>query len=1410
MAGETPPDDLPDEETTDQVTADRVGNRRRIAKWTVGALGALLLLVAGAALLLNTPIGQRFLSDRIAAQTLPNGLNIRIGRIDGNLYGKAVLHDVVLSDTKGVFATIPRAVVDWNPRGWLANRLDIAHFAAQRGRLLRLPEFRSGDPDSPALPGFDISIDSLVIDDLTLAAGIAGPDPQRVNLRAEVQVTDRRLMLDSQGRLGPGDRYAIHLDAEPDGDNFDLALDYRGAAGGPVAAMLGSDSAWRARIAGDGTWSQWKGHVVVRRDEGRFAAFTLTNRAGMFHLLGQVRPQSLLTGTLARLAGDVVSIDARAAIDNRRFDGRYRLASRVLFIDAEGVIDLAENGVEGMDVTALSRAPLALGNLRLQNARLTGMIEGGFADLTIKHSLRAGRVDLGRIRITGLNQEGTATVQGGKWSIPVDAALARVDSGNALIDPRLVGGRVDGVVTIDGRRIASDRLRIVFPNTSADVAVLGDLARGTFRIDGMVEARQLALRNIGRANGNARIDLTIGGPSPWALTGALSARIAPISNATLANLAGPSLRLQGALALGANRPVAFNRMRIEGAKLSATLTGRVEGGRTTLAGTGSQADYGPFTIEATIAADGPRATLVFANPLPAAGLADVRIALAPSEEGFDIETSGQSLLGPFDGALGLIMPAGEPARIDIRRLTFSDTTATGALTLNDGALSGNLDLSGGGLDGTIALAPRDGGQALDVALRARDANFGGETPIGIRRATIRAQGVLADGRSNFTGNVRGAGLSYGSLFLGRFAAQGQITDGVGHVDASIAGRRSSTFALDLNGDVAPQRIALAARGELGGRKITMPRRAVLTELEDGGWRLAPTQVSYGDGDLLANGRFGGNALQLTLKLDRMPLSLLDLVMSDIGVGGTASGIVNYAQEGGAPPQADVRVKVDDLTRSGLVLTSMPVDLALVAELSADALSARAIFRNQDIQRGRLQMRVTDLPAGEDIAARIRAGRLNAQLRYQGAAESLWRLVAVEAFDMTGPVSIAADATGSLADPQVRGSVTSNGLRVRSSLSGTDIRNVRLRGTFAGSRLALTSFSGTADNGGAVTGSGIVDLAGLGERVQGRFLQVRGPTLDVRVAARNAHLLDANGLSATVTGPLRIVSDGLGGTIAGRVRVNQASWRLGTTSDARRLPRIATREINTPSDIGPANTTRGTWRYLINAQADSRIDVRGLGLDSEWGADIILRGTTEDPRIGGEAQVVRGTYSFAGTRFELTRGIISFDETAPIDPRLDIVADTQANGTEVEVRVTGNAMEPEVTFSSTPALPEEEILARLLFGGSITSLSATDALQLGAAVASLRGGGGLDPINQLRSAIGLDRLRIVPADPTINRETGVALGKNIGRRFYAELITDGRGYSATELEFRVTSWLSLLASVSTVGRQSALVEVSRDY
>ncbi|MDQ3139812.1 MAG: translocation/assembly module TamB, partial [Pseudomonadota bacterium] len=220
---------------------------------------------------------------------------------------------------------------------------------------------------------------------------------------------------------------------------------------------------------------------------------------------------------------------------------------------------------------------------------------------------------------------------------------------------------------------------------------------------------------------------------------------------------------------------------------------------------------------------------------------------------------------------------------------------------------------------------------------------------------------------------------------------------------------------------------------------------------------------------------------------------------------------------------------------------------------------------------------------------------------------------------------------------------------------------------------------------------------------------------------------------------------------------------------------------------------------------------GLGISSEWSADLAIGGTVTESRITGEADLIRGNYDFAGRRFRLERGVIRFQGESPPNPLLDIVAEGGVQGLNATIRVTGRGQKPEISFASTPALPEDELLSRLLFGTSITNLSAPEALQLASAVAALNdSGGGLDPINAFRSAVGLDRLRILPADIATGQGTSIAAGKYIGRRVYVEVVTDGRGYSATQIEYQITRWLALLGSISTIGRESVNVRVSKDY
>lgn len=1385
----------------------RTRHVRRVGRWIGGAVIALLLILVAVVVFLHTGPGRQFIVDRIAKVAPASGLSVTVGRISGSVLWNATLYDVKFRDADGtLFLEVPEVELNWRPYRFPVSGLDVRNLVLHDGTLYAAPDLRPGDPDAPILPDFDIRVDRFVIDDLRIAKGLLGRE-RIVDFRAKADIRRGKVYLDADGELGGGDEFDMLVDAEPDGDKFDLDLDYRAPEGGLLAALVGAEEDLRLRLAGNGTWTRWDGtFLALGGGNDRLVDFDIANRSGRYAIAGLARPGDYLAGLPKRALGDRVAVALIGSLEDSVASGGFAVRGRGIMVKGEGAIDFADNAFDDVTVEGRLRDPEMLGEgLHLEGAEFTAALDGPFRELDVPHRLTVERADLSGTVLAGLEQRGTLTWDGARFTLPVDVRVARVISGNGMLDPRLVDGTLEGTIVMQGNRLQSDDLALRFPGLRADLTLRGDMAAGGYAIAGPVEMRGLELDNLGTIDAGAKIVFKAGSGIPWTLDANFTGRMPKVSNATLANLAGTNIRFDGGVRLGSGSPIVFHSTRLNASKLSLTLDGRVRNGTTTLAGSGRHVDYGPFTVEATLAGDGPRAELVFADPLPSVGLKDVRVALAPTEDGFQIDTEGQSLLGPFEGLLYLRSPANGPTRIAIDTLKIWKTDVTGDLILGGGAVNGNLALAGGGLDGTIVLAPRNGGQGFDVDLKAREASFAGATPLGIGRADIDASGFFAGGSSTVRGTVMAQGISYGSLFIGRLAGRAEVIDGTGRFDASLAGRRGSRFELQVAGNVTPDWIAAAAKGSYGGRTIAMPRRAVLVRQPGGGWKLQKTQLSFGSGIAIAEGNFGGaEGTGGRLSLSKMPLSLIDAVGGDLGVGGTISGVIDVDSGPGGVPTGEARVMVEGLTRSGLLLTSRPIDLALVARLSPNLLQARAVLQDDGGTKGRLQGRIAMLPAGGALFDRLRDGDLFAQLRYDGPADALWRLAALDTLDLTGTLRVAADATGTLRNPQVRGTLSGDALRVQSVLTGTDLRRVRARGRFSGSRLQLTSFAGRAPNGGTVTGSGTIDLSNLEPG--------RGPAMDIRLAARDAEILDMTTMGATVTGPLRIVSDGMGGTIAGRLRVNEARWRLGAAAEAAQLPNIKTREINTPADIAPARAPGAPWRYLIDAEARNGVEVNGMGLESEWSADVVLRGTTDDPRIGGIARVVPRTssYSFAGTRFDITRGVIDFDENAPPDPRIGLLAETRVNDLTVRVSVTGSATQPEIAFGSTPSLPEEEILARLLFGGSISNLSATDALQLGAALASLRGGGGMDPINKLRQAVGLDRLRIVPADPALDRGTALALGKRFGRRFYAEIVTDGRGYNATEVEFRITSWLALLATVSSLGRESVSLEYSRDY
>jgi translocation and assembly module TamB len=61
-----------------------------------------------------------------------------------------------------------------------------------------------------------------------------------------------------------------------------------------------------------------------------------------------------------------------------------------------------------------------------------------------------------------------------------------------------------------------------------------------------------------------------------------------------------------------------------------------------------------------------------------------------------------------------------------------------------------------------------------------------------------------------------------------------------------------------------------------------------------------------------------------------------------------------------------------------------------------------------------------------------------------------------------------------------------------------------------------------------------------------------------------------------------------------------------------------------------------------------------------------------------------------------------------------------------------------------------------------------------------------------------------------RGTSLAAGKYLTDDIYVEIVTDARGFTATQLEISLTRVLSLLTSAGSFGGSNASLRYSKDY
>jgi translocation and assembly module TamB len=1380
---------------------------QRVAKWVAIAVAGLAALVLVVALGLNTGPGKRFVADRLAGYTMASGLNVKVGRIEGSIYGAMVLRDVRVSDPTGVFATSPEIRMDWRPFAFLNNHVDIRSLASPLVRVARMPALKPGDPNAPMLPDLDIDIGRLQVDRLVLEAPVAGRR-QVATLAGEANIADRRARVIVNGRtLGAqgGDRLALVLDAAPDADKFDMRADLNAPAGGLVAGMAGLEAPLAARIGGRGSWRNWQGSAISTLGGASLARLALTARSGTFTVRGVTQPGLILKGPVERLAAPNLRVALDAVVDRRRVDTRLRLRSEALAVATTGVIDLGQSRFDDFRVEAMLLTPGAIAqNLNGRSVRGAVALDGKFATPTVNYKVQAAALGFGETVLEQVYAEGLARVDADRILVPISARAARISGLNAAAGGLLTNVTLNGDLGITGPQILSENLRIKSDRIDATAILAANVQTG--RYTGALKGRvnDYVIDSIGIVNVETDASLYAAQGGGWGIRGKIVGRSTRLFSDGVRDFLGGNAIARVSVGLDPRGIITFSDLKLAAPRFKIV---RGEGtydpaGPLRLNADGFSNSYGPVFARVSGSLTAPVVNLRLPRPGMGVGLTDLRADIRGKGAAYAVDATGETSYGPFRA--DVTVRTGRQLAIDVNSARFAGTDITGKLVQTAaGPFAGQLAFAGSGINGNVDLSAAGKYQHAVVAATARNAALPGDMGLTIGRAVVNGSMTLFDDAPAIQGEAQVANLRAGNFVLTRTRAKIDYRGGKGSAQAFAEGSSGVPFRLALVSRFTPDTWWAAARGHANNIAFRTAQPAKIL-VSDAGYRLEPAQIDFDKGSARLSGQYG-DGIVAQVRLDKLDLSVANALSRGLGVAGTATGSLDFRQAGAATfPEAIARLNIDDFTRSSLGGVSAPVDVAFVGRLLPDGGDARALIKRGPTTIGRMVATLQPLgPGAGSWTTRLLAAPLSGGIRYNGPSAVLFSLAGFADQTVQGPVAIAADFSGQVRSPQISGLLRGSNLVYENETWGTRLSQMKVEGRFDTTTLEITQMEALA-GAGRLSAAGTIGLAAD-----------EGFPIDITARFRNARLARSEALGAVATGQLRITNSAAqGGKIAGRIIIPEARYQI-IRQGAAEVPELTgvyrKSELSDDGKRPVRVKPRGVFALDVSIVADNRLFVTGMGLESEWSARMQLGGTSAAPTVTGEARVVRGTYSFASRRFDLTRGIVSFEGGPLANPSINIAASTTAEGVTANINITGTGQVPRIAFSSTPNLPQDEVLSRLLFGSSVTDLSATEAIQLAAALNSLRAsGGGLNPLGTLRSAAGIDRLRILGEDDANSRGMALAAGKYLTDDIYVEIITDARGFTAVQLEIALTRALSVLSQTGSFGGSSAGVKYSKDY
>ena len=585
---------------------------------------------------------------------------------------------------------------------------------------------------------------------------------------------------------------------------------------------------------------------------------------------------------------------------------------------------------------------------------------------------------------------------------------------------------------------------------------------------------------------------------------------------------------------------------------------------------------------------------------------------------------------------------------------------------------------------------------------------------------------------------------------------------------------------------APTQITATATLDLPARQLALSALKARYR-EQTAQLLAPARVSFGDGLAVDRLRVGmqqavleaagriSPTLDLTGSLRNVTPALVKTFMPDLQAEGTMSVEARLLGTT-AQPKGTVRIIGSGLRMRGVAGPSVPAaTLQASAELEGQSARVEAKFAGGSQLNlnasGRVPLSMTG-PIDVHVEGKIDATIANPILEVNGRR-------------VKGQISLDMAVSGNFAAPRIDGSARIAQGEIQDYTLGAHLTGVEALIQAADDGLRITSFTAQAGSG-TVSASGTVGLFAAGRPV------------DLKLTARNARAFASDLLTADTDLDLSLRGEGATRLeVMGKIKINRADINIPNALP----PTVAVLDVRRPGQKAPPPpSTRPMVIGLdLTVNGPQQVFVRGRGLDVETGGELRVAGTTAAPQISGGFDMRRGTFDLGGTSLRFTSGKVSFNGTGltqKIDPTLDFVAESSSGGITAKLRVTGYADAPRIALTSVPDLPQDEILARLLFGTNVKQLTALQVVQIGAALVSLTGSGsGFNPLLTAQRSLGLDRLSV---GSTSTGGTTVEAGRYVSRNVYVGAKQSTSGSTQAKVQVDLTKHLKVQATVGTGG------------